>query len=99
MDVIFSDEIKVMAAEGQVSTDLAGEAAILNMDTGVYYGLNPVGAFIWNLIQEPKLVKELKEAVLANYDVTPERCDQDVRALLGKLHQAGLIEIQEDAGE
>ena len=99
MDVVFSDEIKVLAAEGQVSTDLAGEAAILNMDTGIYYGLNPVGAFIWNLIQETKRVKELKEAVLAAYDVTPERCDQDVMTLLEKLHKAGLIEIKEDAGE
>ena len=44
----------MVATKDQVSCDLAGEAAILNIKSGVYYGLDPVGARIWNLMQEPR---------------------------------------------
>jgi hypothetical protein len=46
-------ETTVVATKEQASTDLGGEAAILNLRNGVYYGLDPVGARIWNIIQEP----------------------------------------------
>jgi len=42
----------VMVADDVVSCDLDGEAAILNLKDGVYYGLDPVGAKIWNLINK-----------------------------------------------
>ena len=42
----------VMVADDVVSCDLDGEAAILNIKDGVYYGLDPVGAKIWNLINK-----------------------------------------------
>ena len=44
MTPTISDRSIVVAAKDQVSCDLAGEAAILNMKNGVYYGLDPVGA-------------------------------------------------------
>ena len=48
---LFRDAI-VKAAKEQVSCDLAGEAVILNLKSGQYFGLNEVGTRIWNLIQE-----------------------------------------------
>jgi hypothetical protein len=44
----------VVATKDQVSSDLGGEVAILDLKAGVYYGLDTVGARIWNLIQEPR---------------------------------------------
>ena len=48
---------------------LVDEAAILNLKTGIYYGLDPVGARIWNLIQTPRQLKEILETLLNEYDV------------------------------
>jgi hypothetical protein len=76
----------------QVSCDLAGEAAILNLKTGVYYGLDRVGAFIWNLLKEPRTVGWLRDAVLAEYEVGAERCERDLVELLARLESEGLIE-------
>src|SRR5712692_9270844 len=87
----------VTAAKDQVSCDLAGEAAILNLKSGVYYGLDPVGARIWKLIQEPRSVDEIRKALLDEYDVEPERCQSDLLALLEKLQAEGLIEVQDGA--
>ena len=84
----------VVAIRDQVSADLAGEAAILNLKSGVYYGLNAVGARIWSLIQEPKSVEDIRDAILNEYDVDPERCESDLLQLLQQLAAEGLIEVE-----
>jgi hypothetical protein len=86
-------DTKVVASKGQVSCDLAGEAAILNLKNGVYYGLDAVGACIWNLVQEPKTFAELRDKMLEQYEVEANRLEPDLRALLDQLAEQGLIEI------
>jgi hypothetical protein len=34
----------IRLSQNQVSCNLGGEAAILNLKSGIYFGLNPVGA-------------------------------------------------------
>ena len=81
----------VQASPAQVSCDLGGEAAILNLDTGTYYGLDPVGARIWSCLSTPHTVAELRDRVLAEYDVDAARCEADLVALLDALAAAGLV--------
>ena len=95
MNPNISDQTVVVAAKDQVSCDLAGEAAILNIKSGVYYGLDPVGARIWNLVQEPRAVAEIHSTLTNEYDVEPERCARDLVGLLEKLLQEGLIEVRD----
>lgn len=83
----------ILAATDQVSCDLAGEAAILNLANGVYYGLDPVGAYIWGLLKEPRKVGELRDAVMNQYDVDAEQCERDLLSLLGDLEKNGLIQV------
>lgn len=85
----------IVATKNQVSCDLAGEAAILDLQSGVYYGLDAVGARIWELIQEPKTVTEVRDALLQEFDVEPERCQSDLLALLEQMSQNKLIEIHD----
>jgi Coenzyme PQQ synthesis protein D (PqqD) len=83
-----------MASTDQVSCDLAGEAAILNLKNSVYYGLDTVGARIWTLVQEPITVGAVRDAMVREYDVEPERCERDLIDLLQKLAAEGLIAIR-----
>jgi hypothetical protein len=76
-----SNNAIVVAVENQVSSDLGGEVAILDLKLGVYYGLDEVGARVWELIQEPRVVDEVRDVLLEEYDVVPERCE---RAGLGE---------------
>ena len=87
----------VVASERQVSSDLGGEAVILHLESGVYHGLNAVGAAIWGLLREPREVEEIQEVILAEFAVDAERCQRDVIALLRQFEAAGLIEVL-DAG-
>jgi hypothetical protein len=86
-----SGQTIVVVAEGQVSCDLFEEAAILDLKSGIYFALNAVGARIWKLIQEPKTVNEVRDALLGEYDVGLERCEQDLVILLQGLAAHGLI--------
>ncbi len=83
----------VVAAGEQVSCELAGEQVILSLKNGVYYGLDPVGTFIWNLIQGPTRVFEVRDALLEQYDVDPDRCERDLLSLLQDLAAQGLVEV------
>lgn len=89
-----SEQSIVSVTKDQVSCSLGAEAAILNMKAGIYYGLNPVGAEIWKLLQTPRTVSEIQEFLLREYDVEPERCQSDLLALLQDLLTAGLIEAR-----
>jgi hypothetical protein len=86
----------VTVTKEQVSCDLKGEAAILNLQNGVYYGLNPVGARIWALIHTPRTVNEIRDILLKEYEVEPDRCESDLFALLQSLAAQGLIETRNE---
>ena len=83
----------VKAAPDQVCSDLGGETVILNLKSGTYYGLNPTGTFVWNLIQEPKTIEDLRTAILSEYEVDAAVCDRDLKSLLQKLMEQSMIEV------
>jgi hypothetical protein len=84
----------VVATSEQVSCPLGDESAILNLKNSVYYGVNPVAASVWKMLGQPRSVGELRDALVEEYDVEPERCEQDLMTLLHKMRDEGLIEIQ-----
>ena len=88
-----SRDAVVVASATQISADLAGEAAILNLKSGIYYGLDAVGARIWSLLREPQAVGHIQSTLVSEYDVDPNQCAADVIALLEKLSAEGLIEV------
>jgi hypothetical protein len=85
-------ESRVVVSKDQVSCDLGGEAAVLNLKNGVYYGLDPVGARVWQLIQEPKTLAQIRDVLKAEYDVETAQLEADIRDLLEQLAEQGLIE-------
>ena len=90
---LISINSRIVVSQDQVSCDLSGEAAILNLKAGVYYGLNTVGASIWKLIQEPRTIKEIRDALVEEYEVEPDQCEHDVLELLQELSNHELIKI------
>ena len=87
----------VVAAHHHLSTELDGEAVVLDTRSGTYYTLGDVGAYIWRLLAEARSVDAVVEAVVARYDVTPDECRRDVLELMQELRQTGLIEVKDAA--
>lgn len=84
---------RVVAARDQVSADLDGDAVILNLADGVYYGLDPVGAHVWGLMAEPRTVAELRDAVVAEFEVDAPTAEHDLLELLRDMAARGLVEV------
>ena len=95
MDAPLSLQSTVMVTSEQVSCPLGDESAILNLKNSVYYGVNPVGATVWNLLKEAKTVSEIRDAILDEYDVDQVRCEKDLFALLEEMRSEGLIEVRD----
>ena len=93
MDAPLSLTSIVVATSEQVSCALGDEAAILNLKNSVYYGMDPVGSRIWNLLTQRRSVGDLRDILVREYDVESERCEQDLFALLEKMRSEGLIEV------
>ena len=92
---LFADpETLYSQATDQVSADLNGDMAILNLQTKTYFGLADVGAFIWKKLETPTDFASLTQAVVAEFEVTTDRCSQDVTAFLEKLASLGLLKLR-----
>jgi len=96
MERLLSERSTVVAAKNQVSCSLAEEAVVLDLKAGVYYGLNEVGARVWNLIQEPRNVSEIRDAILREFDIDPNLCERDLLVLLRDLAGKELIKVDDE---
>ena len=84
---------RVRVPEGVLFHNLQGEAVILNLNTGVYFGLDPVGTKIWHLLQEQQSPQKVLDSLLTEYEVSKNQCAQDLLSLLVLLKEKGLLEI------
>lgn len=97
MDGAISLDTVVVASKEQASCRLADEVAIVQLKAGVYYGLDPIGARIWELIATPRHVRDVRDALLREYEVDAARCEADLVALLRTMAEAGLVEVSGEA--
>ncbi len=96
MPETISLETIVVASKENVSCALGEDAAILDMRSGLYYGLDPVGAHVWKLLARPRSVRDLRAAIMEEYEVGSEKCESDLVTLLERLRMEGLIEIRSE---
>jgi len=90
-------ESVLVASPDQVSADLGGDAAILQLKNGVYYSLDPVGARVWALLKKPQRVGDIESILLTDYDVDAAQCQRDLFELLEKLVNAELVQVSPGA--
>lgn len=78
-----------------VAREVGGELVLLDLASGQYFGLDPVGGRIWELLSErPHDLKELCDQIEAEFDAPRERIETDLRALTEQLSEQELISAQ-----
>ena len=90
-----SNDSIVVAVKSQVSREVDAETVVLHVDKGFYFGLNEVATLIWNQLQKPRKVQEIRDAILREYEVSDEECERDLFALLRELSEKGLVEVHD----
>ena len=91
--------MKLRAGQDVVFRDLAGEAVLLNLETGKYFGLNEVGTRLWHVMIENGSTPHILQVLLAEYEVEETQLRQDVEALIQQLLSHGLVCIEENEPE
>ena len=71
--------------------ELDGEAVVLNLDTGIYFGLDAVGTRIWRLLVERKPLKAVLDSLIDEYEAPPDRLQRDLLAFVERLDDKGLL--------
>ncbi|HYE27113.1 MAG TPA: PqqD family protein [Allosphingosinicella sp.] len=77
-----------------IETEVDGELVALHIDNGTCYGFNSTATRIWALIEQPKRLSELTEALVREFDVDPATCRTELKELLDELAADGLVEIR-----
>ena len=83
----------IQRSSNQIACDMGGEVVILDLKSGVYYGLDEVGALIWSLIEHPMSPLAIRDAIMADYDTDVLTCERDIRAFLDRMQAIGLVEV------
>ncbi|HEY6129237.1 MAG TPA: PqqD family protein [Candidatus Acidoferrum sp.] len=94
MSEIISLHSVVVVAKHGLSRAVEEEVAILNLKNSTYYGLDRVGAYVWELMQQPTSVAEIRRAMLEKYEIDESRCERELLELLQQLRSEGLIEVR-----
>jgi hypothetical protein len=83
----------VVCTNDNLSCELQDEAVLLNLQSGTYFGLNPLGARIWRLIQQPIKVGDVLQELMKEYDVDGVQCEADLLSFLKALQAHSLIKV------
>jgi hypothetical protein len=89
------DHTLIQIADDAVATSLDGEAVILDVASGSYFGLEGVGAFVWDHLQNPITFADLVRVTVQAYDIDHATCAEDLSILLGDLRRAGLVRLDD----
>lgn len=67
------------------------QLVMLSVDAGRYYSVNAVGRRVWELLEEPKSIAELRAAICAEFDVDEAVCEADVVKFIGEMIKNGMV--------
>lgn len=84
----------IKPAADAVSCELSGETVILEMASGRYFALDPIGTRVWQLLQSISRAESLCEHLVQEYEVDAETCRRDLSILLNQMAENGLVSIE-----
>jgi len=82
---------RVRIPKSIASRNLHGETLLLNSTTGACVSFDPVGAKIWQLLQEDHSLHRVLDALVQGYDVTEAQCAQDLLGFVARILEQGFV--------
>jgi hypothetical protein len=89
MDVAPTEQFAVHPSV--IARELSGETVLLNLESGIYYGLDAIGTRVWQLLMRGCTIASVCETMIDEYDVAPDVLRGDVVRLVGELHERGIV--------
>jgi len=80
-------------ADDIVAADVAGEVVLLSTKSWSYFEFDRVGTSIWTLLDVPRSLPSLVEALTSDFDVDEALCRSETKAFLAKMIAEGLVTL------
>ncbi len=84
---------RIAFPDAVVFRELDGEAVLLNLETGIYFGLDEVGTRIWQLADQHRSLRAVLDALQLEYDAPPAAVESDLLRFVDRLAAKGLIAL------
>jgi len=84
---------RVVVPEPVLMQELDGEAVLLHLDAGKYFGLDLVGTRMWQLLASSSTIQSAFDQLLQEYDVDADRLRLDLERMVTELSEKRLIEL------
>jgi hypothetical protein len=91
---ILSFASMVSRSGDHLAANIDDELVLMDVEQGNYYGLNSIGADIWQRLEGEVVVSELCAALSVEYDADIDTISREVLVLLERLAEEGLIEVK-----
>ena len=85
---------KIVVPSDTLINVIGEEAVLLNLKSEQYFGLDPIGTRMWQVLTASKSIQSAFDTLLAEYEVTTDVLRRDLTDLLEKLLAHGLVELQ-----
>ena len=90
---------RLRVSDDVVFRELDGEAVILNLESGTYFGLDEVGTRFWQLIEQDERIDTALATLEEEFEVTVEVLRADIERLVLALVGKGLMVPAEDVDD
>lgn len=74
-----------------IANRVGDEMVVLHLANGTYFGLDPIGALLWEGLTSGELPSQVCDKVLEQFEVDRDTAEHDLRAFLGELAESDLI--------
>jgi hypothetical protein len=93
-----SSDTLVAVPDDVIFRELDGEAIILDLAKGLYFGLDEVGTRAWMLLAESSSVGKVIDVMSGEFDVDRSTLERDVLELVTALLDKGLVRVTTPGG-
>jgi hypothetical protein len=77
-----------------LAREVDGETVLLNLESGVYFGLDAVGTDMWRVLCTGVTLEETAHAIEAAYEVERSQLAADILRLVEELAASGLVTVR-----
>lgn len=79
-------------------------SALMNHHNGImiynhrkqrYYDLDALAALVWGLIQQPRTLTEIRDAIVDHFGLDTESAERDLLTLLEQMEKEGLVQADD----
>ena len=74
--------------------EVDGETVMMSIENGSYYGMNPTGNYIWNLLEQEKSIADLLENIAKTFTLSKEQCENEVLPFIQKMIDEKILLIK-----